>query len=48
MLPAVLREKGHHDFAIQKAHVEQMLQLETTHNSVLEETNALLSDCRMT
>ena len=35
-LPTVLREKGHHVFAIQEARVEQMLRLETIHNFVLE------------
>ena len=34
LLPTVLQEKGHHVFAIQEAHVEQMMQLEA-HNWVL-------------
>ena len=46
MLPTVLRDKGYHFFAIQVAHVEQMLKLEEAHNFVLEENNALLSACR--
>ena len=35
-LPTVLLEKECQVFAIQEAHVEQMLQLGTTHNVVLE------------
>jgi len=36
LLPEVLKEKGYHFFAIQEARAEQMLQLEDTHNFVLE------------
>ena len=46
LLPTVLKDKGYHFFAIQEAHVEQMLQLEVTYNVVLEENNALLPASR--
>ena len=42
----VLEEKEYEFFATQEARVEQMLQLEDTHNFVLEENNALLSASR--
>ena len=42
----VLEEKAYDFFAIQEAHVEQMLQLEDIHMFVLEENNALLSASR--
>ena len=45
-LPTVRKDKGYHFFAIQEAHVDQMLQLEETHNCVLEYNNALLSASR--
>ena len=41
LLPEVLKEKGYHFFAIQEARTEQMLQLEDTHNCVLEEKQCI-------
>ena len=35
LLPEVLKEKGYYFFAIQEAHVEQMVELEETRNFVL-------------